>query len=164
MSERQKETKFLKTLILSDDSDQARELQARIQRAEKDEKCIRGAVYMVAVVALLSLSGLGYSAVLVPEFARFSSHIATRICCVLGLGSVLCMMIFGGYWFWFRAVSNRRYEECRRFLRPLLEARIKQTSVSDAAPLIKPESLPVYQTETRRSQDDTDFLQLSKAS
>ena len=67
MSERQKETKFLKTLILSDDSDQARELQARIQRAEKDEKCIRGAVYMVAVVALLSLSGLGYSAVLVPE-------------------------------------------------------------------------------------------------
>src|SRR5947209_8371234 len=103
MSERQKETKFLKTLILCDDSDQGRQLQDKIKSAEKDERCVRCAVFLVGLLALLSLSGLGYSAVFVPQIARFSSHIATRIFCATGLGSVICMGLFVGYWFWYRA-------------------------------------------------------------
>src|SRR5260221_2993407 len=101
MTERQKETKFIKNLILCEDSEQGRRLQERIKSAEKDEKCIRCAVYLVLVITLLSFSGLGYSAVLVPEFARFSSHLATRVCCAIGLGSLICLAIFLGYWFWY---------------------------------------------------------------
>src|SRR5262245_3589043 len=124
MSERQKETKFLKTLILCDDSEQGRTLQERLKRAEQDERCIRYALSLVGVIGLLCLSGLGYSAVFVPQLNQYSSHIATRIFCVIGLGSVICLLIFLGYWFWYRAVSNRIFEECRRFLRPLMESRI----------------------------------------
>src|SRR5258708_820184 len=100
MTERQKETKFLKTLILCDDSAQGRQLQERIKSAEKDERCIRGAVGLVAVLALLSLSGLGYAAVFVPQSVQFSSYIATKVCCALALGSGICVAIFLCYWFW----------------------------------------------------------------
>src|SRR3954467_15344348 len=99
MTERQKETKFLKALILCDDSAQGRQLQDRIKSAEKDERCIRGAVGLVAVLALLSLSGLGYSAVFAPQTVQFSSFIGTKVCCALGLGSAICVTIFLGYWF-----------------------------------------------------------------
>src|ERR1051325_1042932 len=130
MSERQKETKFLKTLIVCDDSEQSRCLQERIKRAEKDERCIRCAVYLVSLLALLCLSGLGYAAVFVPQFGHFSSHIATRVFCIIGLGSAICLVIFLAYWSWYRAVSNRLFDECRRFLGPLMESRINQTPVA----------------------------------
>src|SRR4051794_24693852 len=113
MSERQKETKFLKTLILCDDSAQGRQLQERIKAAERDERCIRGAVSVVVVLALFALSGLGYSAVFAPQSVQYSSFLGTRICCAFGLGSLISVTVFLGYWLWYRAVSNRVYEECR---------------------------------------------------
>ena len=160
MTERQKETKFIKNLILCEDSDQGRRLQERIKNAEKDEKCIRCAVYLVLVLTLLSVTGLGYSVVLVPSIARFSTHLATRVCCAVGLGSLICLAIFLGYWFWYRAMSNRVYEECRRFLRAALEGRLKQSPVPSAsAP-----ATPVDQIETQPSQDRAVLLELSKVS
>jgi hypothetical protein len=126
MSERQKETRFLKTLIVCDDSEQGRSLQERIGRAEKDERCIRCAVCLVSFLALLCLFGLGYSAVFVPQTAHFSTHISTHVFCIIGLGSTICLVIFLGYWLWYRAVSNRVFEECRRFLRPLMESRLNE--------------------------------------
>jgi len=151
MTERQKETKFLKSLILCDDSEQGRRLQQGIKKAEEDERCIRCAVYLVGVLALLCLSGLGYSAVLVPQFNRFSSHISTHVFCIIGLGSVICLIIFLGYLFWYRAVSNRVYEECRRFLRPLLESRINQKSLPAPAVETPNESVALYRIEARPS-------------
>ena len=164
MTERQKETRFLKTLIVCDNSEQARQLEQKIKLAEKDERCIRAAVYLVGIMALLSLSGLGYSAVFVPQIAHFSSHLATRICCDIGLASLMCMLIFAGYWVWYRAVSNRVFEDCRRFLRPLLESRLKDGSPPSPILVSANPTLRVYRSETEQSQDDTDFFQLSKAS
>ena len=97
MTERQKEVRFLKSLIVCDDSAHSHEFQDKMKRVEKDEKCIRCALSLVSLIALLSLSGIGYSAVFVPEFARFSTHIATRIFCALGLGSLICVGVFLGF-------------------------------------------------------------------
>ena len=105
----------------------------------------------LGVLALLCLSGLGYSAVLVPQFNRFSSHISTHVFCIIGLGSVICLIIFLGYLFWYRAVSNRVYEECRRFLRPLLESRINQKSLPAPAVETPNESVALYRIEARPS-------------
>jgi hypothetical protein len=163
MTERQKETKFLKSLILSDDSELGRQLQERIKAAEKDERCIRGAVGVVGLVALMSLSGLGYSAVFVPPSVQFSSYFGTKICCALGLGSTICVAIFLGYLFFYRAISNRVYEECRRFLRAALECRLKQSPLA-AVEQTKTENLSVYRIETRQSQDRADLLRISKVS
>ena len=154
MSERQKETKFLKTLILCDDSVQGRQLQERIKSAERDERCIRGAVGVVVVLALIALSGLGYSAVFAPQSGQFSSFLGARICCAFGLGSLICVAVFLGYWFWYRAVSNRVYEECRRFLRVALESRLQQT-VPNTRVEASTSPLPVSKIETPQSQERT---------
>lgn len=164
MSNRQKETKFLKTLIWCDESGHGQQLQARIKKAEQDEKCIRCALFLVGLVLLLSVSGLGYAAVFVPQFAQYSSHIATRIFCALGLGSVICFLVFVGYWLWCRAVSNRVFEECRQFLRGVLESRIREASAASPLPVSESAKLKVYESETRKSQDEADLFQLSKAS
>jgi hypothetical protein len=44
MSEREKQHQFIKQLIRADTSDKCRELQARICKAERDERCIRAAL------------------------------------------------------------------------------------------------------------------------
>jgi len=154
MSERQKETKFLKTLILCDDSVHGRQLQERIKSAERDERCIRGAVSVVVVLALIALSGLGYSAVFAPQSVQFSSFLGTRVCCAFGLGSLISVAVFLGYWFWYRAVSNRVYEECRRFLREALESRLQQPAVKTP---VEPSicGLPMSKTEAPQSQQRT---------
>ena len=164
MNERKKETEFLKSLILCDESGQGCRLQERIKKAEKDEKCIACALCLVGLLMLFSVSGLAYCAVFVPQFAQYSSHIATKLFSTLGLGSVICFVTFLGYRSWYRAMSNRVYEDCRRFLRTVLESRIKQTL--PAAPLPHPEkgTLEVYESETPKSQDEADLFQLSKAS
>ena len=164
MSERQKETRFLKTLILNEDSEHGRQLQEKITRAEKDERCIRGAVFVVLLLVLLAISGLGYSAVLVPQFKHFSSHLATKVCCAVGLGSLICLCIFIGYWFWYRALSNRVYEECRRFLRAALEGKLKESNATVGTSHPHNQNSSVSQRETVQSKDDASFLNLSRAS
>ncbi len=164
MSERQKTTEFLKTLIRCDESEQGRHLQERILRAEREEKCIRCAIFMVGLVVLLSISGLGYSAVLVPQFSQYSSHFATKCFCALGLGSLLCFLVFLGCWFWYRAMSNRVSEDCRRFLRTVFESRLKQAAQASPLATLGTGSLRVYETETPKSKVEAGVFQLSKAS
>jgi hypothetical protein len=52
MSERQKATKFLKALIQCDNSEHCHELRERVKKAERDEKCIRSALFLVTVLGL----------------------------------------------------------------------------------------------------------------
>jgi len=159
MSERQKATKFLKSLIQCDDSEHCHELRERIKRAERDEKCIRTALFLVIVLGLLSVSGIGYAAVLVPEFGRFSSHIATKIFCALGLACGICMGVFVGVWLHHRAVTNRIYEECRRFIHGFMESRLKPPHSQTATLTLETGTTRVYKIQTPKSQDDTGFLQ-----
>jgi len=159
MSERQKATKFLKTLIQCDDSEHCQELRERIKRAEKDEKCIRSALFLVIVLGLLSVSGIGYSAVLVPEFARFSTHIATKICCALSLTCLISTGVFLGVWLHHRAATNRVYEECRRFIHTFMESRLKPGQPSSPVMTLETGTSRVYKIQTPKSQDEAVLLQ-----
>ena len=164
MSERQKATEFLKTLIQCDDSDQGRRLQDRILRAEKEEKSVRCAIFMVGLAMLVSLSGLCYSAVFVPQIRHYSSNFATKFFCALGLGSLICFLVFLGCWLWYRAMSNRVFADCRRFLRVVFESRLKQATEASPLTTLGTGSLRVYESETPKSKDEAGVLQLSKAS
>ena len=114
MSERQKQINFLKTLIRCEDSEQRRDLQDRIKKAEQDEKCIRRMMFLVIIVELLSLAGLGYSAVFHPNFFARTTPFLVRLFSALGLGSLICLLAFVGYWLWHRNMLNGLNEECRR--------------------------------------------------
>ncbi len=116
MSERQKQTVFLKRLLQNEESEQQQELQQRIAQAERDERCVRTAMHLVAVIGLLSISGICYEAVFVEDFFQNPTHLLTRVLAYLGLGSLISWVMFLGYYLWHRALTNRYCEECRRLL------------------------------------------------
>ncbi len=164
MTERQKATEFLKTLIRCEESAQGRYLEEKILKAEKEEKCVRCAIFMVGLVVLLSLSGLCYSAVFVPQISHYSSHFATKLFSALGLRSLICLLVFLGCWLWYRAMANRVFADCRRYLWAVFESRIKHSAeVSPLAPFGMG-SLRVYETETPKSKDEAGVFVLAKAS
>ena len=73
MTERQKERAFVKDLLRRDESPLGQDLQAQICKSEQNEKCVRCALMIVFVLGLLSVAGLGYSAVLLPSFFENST-------------------------------------------------------------------------------------------
>jgi hypothetical protein len=121
MSRRQKQTAFLKTLILHGDAEVRAQLEARIKQAERDEQCAWRALWLVSVLAVFSGFGICYSAVLIPEFFHNSWHTVVRLFCGLGLASLVCAVAFLACWLWCRAVLNRVQEDCRRFVMSMLE-------------------------------------------
>lgn len=148
MSEHQKQSNFLKTLLTYDDSEEHRRLRARIDGAEKDERCIRYAGRLVGLVTLLSVAGLGYSAVLLPEFFSNSRNLLVQIFCALGLGSLLCLVGFFGLWCYYRAIVNKLHDECRQLVSALMRSRfanMPQRGTSSLTPTLFPlqgESVP----------------------
>ncbi len=159
MTGRQKETRFLKTLLMSHDSAECHVLKERIKLAEQDEKCIRSAVYLVSILGLLSFSGLGYTAVLVPEFAQFHSHLATKFFCALGLGSVIGVSIFLVFWLRYRMATDRIYDECRLFVHSMVEAKSQSSASPADVVTVSQTGSKLYKIETHKSQDDTELLQ-----
>src|SRR3989454_41453 len=107
MSEREKQTRFLKELIRSEDHEELRALQTRITQAERDERCMRSAVWLMFIVALISGAGLGYSAVFVREFFDNTTPLVVKLFTALVMASFMCLVGFLGFWFWTRAICNR---------------------------------------------------------
>jgi len=116
MSERQKQTQFLRELIRSHDSDHCRELQVRIANAEQNERCVGSAVRLAFLLGLLAALGLGYSAVLVPEFFQSTTPVAVQIFSALLLTSGICFFSFVWLSCWYRSASNAIYNEGRTFI------------------------------------------------
>ena len=125
MTERDKQTEFLKQLLVLAEARAERGLHARIEQAQHDEKCVRYAFLLVALIGGCALCGLGYSAVLHPEFFENSMPTLVKLFCAVGLGSVICMIVFLGCWLWYRAISNRVYDETRALVMQLLQTRLK---------------------------------------
>jgi hypothetical protein len=164
MSERQKQTAFLKALIGYEDSDQRRALQERIVKAEKDERCIRRALFLVGIFGFFCLCGLGYSSVLVPEFFRNPSHGLTKLFCALGLGSLICFVCFLGFWFCHRHFLYSLHDECRHLIAGQMHSKFGPPPPPPALPPASPRHSEVYQIVTAVSEFETHLLHLPKAS
>src|SRR5437763_1090689 len=111
MSEREKQTRFLKELIRSEDREELKELQARIAQAERDERCVRSAVWLMLILALISGACLGYSAVFVREFFENTTPLVVKLFTALVMASAMCLIGFVAFWLWARAICNRLYDE-----------------------------------------------------
>jgi hypothetical protein len=125
MSEYRKQAAFLKRLMRYEDGPEHRLIGERLAVAEKNERCLLCACRLVGLIALLGMAGIGYSAVLLPQFFDNSTHVVIRFFTALGLGSTLCFAFFLGLWFWYRHATNRIHEECRRAISSMLDARLK---------------------------------------
>lgn len=108
-----------------DDSPESRMLQERLAVAERNEHCLFSACRLVALVAFIGLFGLGYAAVLLPEFFENSSHMLIQFFSALGLGSAICLLLFVGLWLWYRSQANHIREECRSAVTTMIEVRLR---------------------------------------
>lgn len=150
MSKRQKQTAFLRALILHGNAEERARLQERISRAERDEQCAWRALWLVSLLAVFSCLGICYSAVLIPEFFNQSSHPIVKVFCGLGLASLICATAFLGFWIWCRGVMNRVQEDCRRFVMAMMEPRPRTQEDTDAGgPPARPDDRIVSLNATR---------------
>ena len=125
MSEYRKQAAFLKAMMTFEEGADDCELRERLSHAERNERCLLCSCRLVALIALLGFAGLGYSAVLLPEFFDQTTHAIIHICTALCLGSLFCLVVFLGLWFWYRSLVNRIHEDCRRLVITTFEVRLK---------------------------------------
>lgn len=148
MSEHEKETAFLKRLMALDDGAQGRLLEARLAAAERNDRVVRQAMLGVALLLVLALIGLGYSAILLPDFPFNRSQLVLKLFLALGLGSGLCLVAYGCMWIRCRQALNRLRDECRRTLETTLQTRLQSAPGRAASPAVSGPGWPAYQNGT----------------
>ena len=124
MTAYQNETAFLREVIVYDDSAERHKLEKRITEIQRSECCVRSAVRLMVFLIVLALAGLGYSAVFLEDFPGSKSHFVIKLSSVLGLGSMISLLGYLGFWMFYHNELDRRHEECRRLVAELLESRL----------------------------------------
>jgi hypothetical protein len=162
ITERERQAQFLESL-LKDGTGEATRLKERILQAQRDEHCIRRALILMVLVGIFSIVGLGYSAVLLPHFFDNATPLLVKIFCALGLGSLICMLIFGACWLWYRKASNVINEACRDYIVNELSNRETRLDVPTAVSVNKSFS-EVYQIGTADSGAESRIIQFPRAS
>ena len=162
MTERERQTQFLNTL-LKDETEQSKRLKGRILEAQHNEYCIRRALILMVLVGIFSIVGLGYSAVLLPQFFDNATPLLVKIFCALGLGSLICMLIFGTCWLWYRKASNEINEDCRHHI--MKELKEQEVKLDFQQPIAVNKSFAeLYQNETSDPTDDSRIINFPRAS
>ena len=164
MSEHRKQSEFLKKLVMHDDSPANRSLCDRLGAAERNERCLLLACRLVGLIALVALAGIGYSAVLLPEFFDNATHVVLRFFSALGLGSALCFVVFLALWFWYRTSTNQIHDEFRRVITAMLEARLKTTTTTFYPVLVEDPNLKITTVGDAGSSSGAGLVGLRKAS
>ena len=127
-SEHQRETAFLRHCIRYDESPGRRALDDRITQIQRDERCVRRAMWLMALLAALALAGLCYAAIFLDDYPQRTSQFVTRFIVqvfgAVGLASTICVVAFLGLRMIYRLRLDRRREECRQLVTKLLESRL----------------------------------------
>ena len=132
MFDRRKETEFLKWMIGYGDPERCVELRQRIHQVQREEHYVRRAMILMCVLLLLSISGLAYSLVFVPDWLGRTLPWMVRIFCALGFSAAVsfgvCLIC------WWRRYSRLEalHEECRDVIRALLLTRLNDVPSVDA--------------------------------
>jgi hypothetical protein len=137
MSEHQRETEFLRQCLLYEDTAERHELEERLTQAQRDEHCVRRAVWLMVLLTAAAMAGLCYSAVFQAGYPQDMSQLTqpflSKVFCALGLGSLICLTAFVALGAIYRKELDRRREACRRLATKFLESRLG-TSCSTPLP------------------------------
>jgi len=130
MSDHQKHTEFLRHCIRYDGSARRQELMEEIVRIQCDARCVRRAVWLMAISAALAAFGLGYGVILVDNFPNNVPQFIINTFGVLAVSWLICILAFAGLGMVYRWKLDRRREECRQIVTRLLESRLGKTVVT----------------------------------
>jgi hypothetical protein len=128
MSEHQRETAFLRHCIGYDDTAECHKLEESITHIQRSQRCVRRAVWLMVLLAVMAMTGLCYRLVFVDDYPQELSDLAAsflmKALCALGLGSLICLVAFLALGMIYRKELNQRREECRRLATKLLESHL----------------------------------------
>ena len=124
MSDHEKHTAFLRQCILYDESTRRHELHERITRIQRDARCVRRAVWLMAMLIALVVAGLSYEVILVDNFPYNLPQLIINLVCALGIGSLISLLTFMGLGMVYRSKLDQQREECRQLVSRLLESRL----------------------------------------
>ena len=128
MSEHQKQTDFLTQCLLYDDTAHSCKLAKRIAQVQHDERRVRRALRLMAVLAMLAVVGLCYSAIFLAYYPQnvlgFTTQFTTQVFCVLGLIATICLLVFAYLGVVYRSELDQRREECRQLVTKVMESRL----------------------------------------
>jgi hypothetical protein len=124
MSDHEKHTAFLRQCILYDESTRRHELHERITRIQRDARCVRRAVWLMAILIALVVAGLSYEVILVDNFPNNLPQLIINLVCALGIGSLISLLTFMGLGMVYRSKLDQQREECRQLVSRLLESRL----------------------------------------
>jgi hypothetical protein len=128
MSEHQRETEFLRQCILYDDTGERHKLEESITQLQRNERCVRRAVLLMALLVALAMAGLCYAAVFMADYSLNPLQLAgqwiPKALCALGVGSLICLLAFTGLGTVYRKELDQRREECRRLAKRVMESRL----------------------------------------
>ena len=127
-TEHERETAFLRRCIRYERGTAGRQLDERISQVQHDERCLRRASWLMALVAGVAAAGLSYGALLLDDFPSrisvFTSLVVIKMFCALGIGALICLLAFSVVGLIYRKELNQRREECRRLVTTLLESHL----------------------------------------
>lgn len=130
MTEHQRETAFLRHIILFDNTAKGRELHERIAQVQRDARCAQRAASLLVLITALMAAGLAYGVILQDNFPYAGSQFVINVMSGLGLGSLISLVVLAGLWLVNRQKSNRLRQECRRLVRGLLASHLGQPRIS----------------------------------
>jgi hypothetical protein len=133
MSEHQRETAFLKSLLTFDDSAERRELEEGIAQVQRDGRCVKRAATLMALLTALGAAGLGYGVVLQENFPYGKSRLVLELLCGLGLTALICLVCFGTLLMVYRRRLNGLRDDSRRLVLRVLESRLGSSPVAALA-------------------------------
>src|SRR5712664_220239 len=136
MSEHQRETAFLRQCILYDDSGEGHKLQESITQLQRNERCVRRAVWLMALLATLAMAALCYASVFMADNPlnpfQLISQWVIKVLCARGVWLLICLVAFTALGAVYRKELVRRREECRRLATSLLESRLGKPRALEA--------------------------------
>src|SRR5436190_12558657 len=110
--ERQRENDSLADCIRHDSTGEIHKHEERITSAEREERCLRRAVWLMGALAGLAMVGFGYSLVLLEKLPPSQSRVINHIFFVVGLAALISLVAFVGLWLIRRHEVGARREEC----------------------------------------------------
>ena len=141
VSEHERDTAFLRQCLLYDDSAERHQLEERLTQAQRHDRCVRRAVWSMALLIALSAAGLAYGAVLQDNFLYGESWFVIRLLGEIGLASLICLAAFVFLWMVYRRQLNHLRRQCRRLATTFLESRLGKPRAIPLTGVIKEQEL-----------------------
>ncbi len=149
---------FLRQLLQYEGSTSSKELCDRLAVLERNERSLMCACRLVGLIAMLGFSGLGYGAVLLPQFFDNSTHLVIRLSGAVGFGSAACLAVFLAFWFSCRSSGRRLRAECRMAVAKMLAERLPGFVDASQNPVIR-EGPQLHVELLRRGNEHTSGAQ-----